>query len=111
MNDKVYSMLGLAQKAGELVSGDEVCEMTIKSKKCTLVIIAKNSSDKTKKKFIEMCNYRNIKILEYGQKDQLGSCIGKGIRSVVVIKNTNFAAKIEQLIKDSNKQNGGGVIG
>ena len=103
MNDKVYSMLGLAQKAGELVSGDEICEMTIKSKKCFLVVIAKDASDRTKKKFVDMCNFRNIRFLEYGQKEQLGNCIGKGIRSVVTIKNVNFAKKIEELIKDRNE--------
>lgn len=110
MNDKVYSMISLAQKAGELVSGDEVCEMTIKSKKCFLVIIAKNASDRTKKKFMDMCEFRNIKLMEYGQKEGLGNCIGKDIRSVVAIKNANFAKKIEELILKSNELYGGGVI-
>lgn len=103
MNEKVYSMIGLAQKAGKLVSGDEICEVTIKSKKCFLVIIAKDASDRTKKKYNDICQYRNIKVLEFGEKEKLGSQIGKGIRSVVALKDVNFANKIEELILEIDK--------
>lgn len=111
MIEKVYSMLGLAQKANKLVSGDEICEMTIKSKKSFLVIIAKDASEKTRKKFIDMSNFRNIKCLIFGEKEKIGNCIGKEIRSVVVIKDINFAKKVEELITATDEQNGGGVIG
>lgn len=111
MADKIYSMLGLAQKAGKLVSGDETCEVTIKSNKCYLVIIAKDASERTKEKFKKICCFRDVKILEYGCKDKIGSYIGKGVRSVVGLKDINFAKKIEELIEQNIKQNGGESIG
>ena len=53
-------MLGLAQRAGKLVSGDETCEITIKSNKCCLVIVSLDASEKTKKKFKDMCSNLHI---------------------------------------------------
>lgn len=108
--DKIYSMFGLAQRAGKLVSGDETCEMTIKSNKCCLVIISQDASDRTKKKFKDMCSYREIKLLEYGEKERIGSHIGKESRSVIAIKDGNFARKIEELINEKIKQSGGEPI-
>lgn len=108
MNNKVFSMLGLAQKAGKLVSGDYTCELLIKSNKCDLVIIANDASDKSKKKFIDMCNFRNVKIFEYGSKDLLGECIGKENRAIIGIKDKNFASSIEKIIEE--KINGGEPI-
>lgn len=108
--DKIYSMFGLAQRAGKLVSGDDTCEMTIKTNKCCLVIVSQDASDGTKKKFKDMCNYRKIKLLEYGEKERIGSHIGKESRSVIAIKDDNFARKIEEMINEKTKQNGGEPI-
>jgi len=108
MNDKIYSMLGLAQKAGKLLSGEYTCEMAIKAKKCRLVIIASDASDKSKKKFIDMCNFREINIFEYGTKDELGKYIGKTSRAIIAIKDLGFANSIEKIF--NNKINGGEPI-
>lgn len=100
-------MLGLAQKARKLVSGEEVCEITIKSRKCILVIVAKDASERTKEKYKNMCNSKKIKILEYGNKERLGNHIGKGVRSIIAINDINFAKKIEELIIEETKIGGG----
>lgn len=109
-SNKVYSMFGLAQRAGKLVSGDDICEMTIKTNKCCLVIVSQDASDRTKKKFKDMCSHRNIKLLEYGEKERIGDHIGKESRSVIAIKDENFARKIEELIIEKMKQSGGEPI-
>lgn len=111
MSSKIYSMLGLAQKAGKLVSGDEGCEITIKSKKCYLVIVAKDATERTKKKFKNICNFRKIKIIEFGEKERIGKHIGKGIRSIIALIDINFANKIELLIVDDTRQSGGESYG
>ena len=40
MTDKVLSLLGLAQKAGKVQSGEYSCEMSVKKGKAALVILA-----------------------------------------------------------------------
>ena len=49
--DKVLSLIGLAMKAGQVVSGEFSVEKCIKSGKAKLVIIATDASENTKKKF------------------------------------------------------------
>ena len=47
--DKVLSMLGLAAKAGSVVSGEFSTEKAVKEGKAYLVIVAGDASDNTKK--------------------------------------------------------------
>ena len=55
VNEKrILSMLGLAAKAGNLVSGEFSVEKAVKEHKAFLVIVAGDASDNTKK------NFRNI---------------------------------------------------
>lgn len=55
--DKVLSYLGLAAKAGRIQSGEFSTEKSVKSGKGTLVIVASDASDNTKKKFTNMCTF------------------------------------------------------
>ncbi|MBZ4645908.1 MAG: hypothetical protein PWR27_2 [Petroclostridium sp.] len=97
MNDKLYSMIGLAQKAGKVASGEESCEKDIKAGKSMLIIIAEDSSANTKKKFSNMCTYRNIPFFEFGTKELLGKFTGKDYRAVLSIRDINFAKSIKSL--------------
>ncbi len=95
---KVYSMLGLAVKAGKLVSGDGVCEKYIRSGKGKLVIVAQDASLNTKKKYSDVCKYKNLDFRYFGQKELIGKSIGKVQRTVLVLTDQNFAKKILELV-------------
>ena len=58
--DKIYSFLGLATRAGKIVSGDDSTLLELKRGNVKLVIIAQDSSDNTKKLFKDKSSYRNI---------------------------------------------------
>jgi len=107
MTDKIYSFLGLATKAGKIVTGDETCEIAIKKSSASLVIVAEDASDNTKKKFTDACNFRNIEIRIFGRKDLLGKFTGKNIRSVVAILDKGFSKRLMEMI-DSSANNGRG---
>ncbi len=107
--DKVYSLLGLSKKAGKLVSGDETCERAIKSGKAVLVIVSKDASENTRDKFESMCKYREVCFRQYGEKQNLGRCIGKDIRSVVAIVSDDFKNGLLKLIDQQNQSGGEGI--
>lgn len=109
--DRVYSLLGLAKKAGQLFAGDETCERTVKSGKAVLVIVAGDASENTKDKFKSMCNYRNVCYREYGEKPGLGKCIGKEIRSVISVLSNDFKNGLLKLIDNQLNESGGEGIG
>jgi len=107
MNKKFFSMIGLAQKAGRVTSGEDACIMEIKSGRSKLVIVAMDSSDNTKKNFQRLCNFRNIPLIEYGTKEVLGKCIGKEYRAVLSIADHKFAKAIMNLYNQGNRNQQG----
>lgn len=107
MFNKIYGFLGLAAKAGQVVSGDDTCERAIRSGKAKLVIVAEDATDNTKKKFNNICMHKKVDIVFYGKKELLGKYIGKDVRSVLTITNEGFAARLRELTQSSRVENGG----
>ncbi len=60
---KILNMIGLAQKAGKVASGEFSTEKAVKTGKAYTVIVADDSSDNTKKMFTNMCTYYKVPIL------------------------------------------------
>jgi ribosomal protein L7Ae-like RNA K-turn-binding protein len=111
MQNKVYSFLGLAMKAGKLVSGEDTCERMLKSGKVILLIVAVDASDNTKKNFTNMCSFRKVECRFYGEKNLLGRYIGKELRSVVAVLDRGFAKRLAEIIAEEEMKVGGGHIG
>ena len=70
--NKALSMIGLATKAGKVASGEFCTEKEVKSGRAHLVIVADDASDNTKKKFKNMCDFYQVPIYFYKDKDTLG---------------------------------------
>ena len=102
MNNKLLSMLGLCTKAGKLKSGEFQTESSVKSGDAFLVIVAKDASDNTKKKFNDMCTFYETPMIEYGLKEDLAKAIGKEIRATFAVCDEGFAGSIRKLYNASN---------
>lgn len=74
-------MIGLATKAGKVASGEFCTEKEVKSGRAYLVIVADDASDNTKKKFQNMCDFYQVPIYFYKDKDTLGHAMGKEFRA------------------------------
>lgn len=86
--------LSLAAKAGKITAGSFGAEKSIKTEKAQLVVLAKDASDNTKKKFSDACKFRDIPYIEYSDADSLGHQIGKEARVVLSVEDAGFAASI-----------------
>lgn len=101
MNEqKLMSILGLAQKAGKLVSGDFAVQGAIRSGKAKLLIIAADASDSTKKEYRFQAESRDIAVYSILSKEQLGGAIGKALRAAVVITDAGFVKPIVKNIEE-----------
>jgi ribosomal protein L7Ae-like RNA K-turn-binding protein len=107
MEDRIYSFLGLATKAGRLIAGDETCERAVKLGKVFLVIVSADASDNTKKRFTDKCNYRNVPFRYFGEKEMLGRHTGKSVRSVIALTDKGFAERLQEMIDGCRKEHGG----
>ena len=101
--NKVLSLLGLAKRAGKVVSGEFSTEAAVKSAKAYLVVVSEEASENTKKKFSNMCTYYRVPIYFYGKKEELGKCIGQEFRASLAVTDTGFS---EALRKQMESQQG-----
>lgn len=96
--NKVLSLLGLAMRGRNLVSGEFQTVESVKTGSAMLIIIAEDASENTKKLFRDKCAYYEVPIYEYGTKEGLGRAIGKDIRSSLGVCDAGLAdAIIKQL--------------
>lgn len=91
---QILSQLGIAMKAGKLVSGEYLVEKAVKEMKAYLVVVAEDASDNTKKHFSDMCQYRDIPIRFLGTKEEIGRTIGKAYRASIAVTDEGFAKSI-----------------
>ncbi len=104
-NDKILSTLSLAQKAGQVESGEFSTEKAVKEGRALLVIVAVDASDNTKKKMENMTTYYKIPLYYYSGKEDLGRMIGKEYRSMVAVTHQGFADTMEEQLKNKSQRN------
>lgn len=90
--NKIYSILGIARKGGNISIGYDVTYLDVKDNKSKLVLIATDASDKTKKNVQFICDKYETKYIEYGEKEILGKSLGKKMVSVISVKDMNIAS-------------------
>ena len=96
--NKIYSLLGIAMRGRNLVSGEFQTLEAIKKGSAMLVIIAEDASDNTRKLFTDKCSFYKVPVIQYGTKEGLGRAIGKDMRSSVGVCDAGLAdAVIKQL--------------
>lgn len=92
--DNVLRAIGLAARAGKVVSGEFMTENAVKSGSAALVVIAQDVSENTRKKFRNMCEFYEVPIREYADKDALGHSIGKEFRASLAVTDEGLAQAI-----------------
>lgn len=90
MHIQVKNLLGLAQRAGKLLSGEGTVESALRRGKVKLLIIAADASANTRKLFTNMAAGAHVPVYLCGTKEELGLAIGKSHRSAVAITDINF---------------------
>ncbi len=93
-NNKILSLVGLATKAGKTVSGEFSTEKSVKSGKACLVLVARDASENTRKKFRNMCEFYEVPLYFLSDKECLGRAIGKEFRASLAVQDDNFAKAI-----------------
>lgn len=105
IQNKILSYIGLAEKSGNVASGEFSTEKAVREHKAKLVIISEEASENTKKKFIDMCTYRKVPYYIFGMKEELGHAMGKELRATIALLDKGLAAAIEKQFLDS-----GGIV-
>lgn len=102
--NRALSMLGLATKAGKTVTGEFSTEKAVKEGRACLVVVATDASDNTKKKFRNMCDYYQVMMKEFSDKDSLGNACGKEFRASLAVTDSGLAKAVEKQIDNLEVQ-------
>ena len=97
--NKIISLLGIAMKSGNVVSGEYQVLEAVRKKKAKLVLVSEDASDNTKKLFSDKCAFYKVPVELYGTKEDLGRAIGKDLRSSLAVCEDGFASAIKKQLE------------
>ena len=93
------------QEQERFVLEQTVLKNGIKKNKVKLIIVAEDSSDRTKDKFNKLSENYNIPIIIDGDIEVLSKAIGKSNKAILGIEDINLSNEIQKI------NNGGEIIG
>ena len=105
INKKILGLIGLAARARKISFGADSVETQINKKKIYIVIIAEDSSERTKEKFKKICEQNKIPMIIGGEIEILSKAIGKSNKAIIGIEDINLSREIKKI------NDGGEIIG
>lgn len=103
LTNNILGLIGFSARARKISFGADSVEEQLKKKKVNLIILATDSSNRTKDKFQKLSEIYNIPIIIDGTIDSLSKAIGKSNKAIIGIQDKNMSIGI---IK---KYNGGDI--
>ena len=104
--NKIYSLLGIAMRGRNVVSGEFATESAVKDGSAAVVIVASDASDNTKKLFSNKCSFYEVPCFVYGTKEKLGHAMGKDLRSSLAVTDLGIADAIIRQLEELEKLGG-----
>jgi ribosomal protein L7Ae-like RNA K-turn-binding protein len=92
------SLLGLANRARKIISGEELSVKEIRNGKAKLVLLSADASANTTKKITDKCKSYQVPYKLVEDRHLLGQAIGKEARVVVAVLDDGFAKKLMTLL-------------
>lgn len=90
----LYSWLGLAQRAGKLISGDGTLEASLRKGEGYLLVIAQDCGKNNFEKYIYLAGREHIPYFFFGTKEELGLALGKSQRVAVLVMDEGLAREV-----------------
>lgn len=95
---QMLNLLGIARRAGKIVSGEDIVLNNIKKSKVKFLFIASDAGASSAKRFLNKSNFYHVPFNNEITKNDLSDAIGQS-RTIVGITDNGFARKINELNK------------
>lgn len=97
----VLGLLGLAMRAGKVMTGVDATRRGVASNEVRLVLFARDASEAQLGKIRGLLQHRDIPVRWVSGRDALGRALGEGPLAAVGIKGSSFATRLlERLPQD-----------
>lgn len=100
----VLRLLGLGQRAGSVVAGDEAVRAKVQRHQAKLVIIAEDAAASTRRDFGSLSIKFGVPCVCCCTKEKLGAAIGKSPRAVLALLDENLARRIVEYLEEGKDQ-------
>ena len=95
MNDSYLNLLGLARRASLIESGDEATRGAVSKGAVRLLLLAKDSSDRTFETFTFIAESAEIPCITLpATREEIGNAIGKRPTAVIALCDNGFSLSI-----------------
>jgi len=84
----------LRQNHGKVISGMDAVTESVQKHKAKLVIVAQDTSEKSKKNIKYVCTNNGISVIELSTIELLSRSIGKKNKAIISITDKNFSEGI-----------------
>ena len=106
---RISGFLGLCNRAGQLVFGQEACVNAVRKRDAGIVLLDESCSENTRKRFLDTCGTHEIPL--YGVAEgMIDSATGKSGRKVAAVKAGGMAEKMLTLLKDESALCGDAIL-
>jgi len=100
MRDRITGFLGLANRAGKIVSGGSLVSDAIRgANKPGLILVARDVSEAIGKRIEVLADVHRVPCIYIMTKDDFGAILGKAPRSAVAIRPGGFAKQLANVIQ------------
>lgn len=93
-SDRFFSTLGLAHRAGRTAVGEGAALDCIRGGEACLVVLARDASENTKKRFENSCSHHGAELIVRGDRWELGRSTGRELAVVVAVRDEGFAKSL-----------------
>lgn len=99
LEEKITSLIALANKAGKAVSGSDKVMDTLRRGEAAILILAADISSESRAKFLAIAAKAGVETFRFSMKDNLGGPLGKEIRTAVAVLKSSFAETLRLDLK------------
>lgn len=96
-SEKVLNLIGLAQRAGRLITGEELVIKAIQNQQVSLIFLANDAGPNFTKKVTDKSNYYKTEVSTVFSTLELSDALGKP-RKVVAVADAGFSKKMRTLM-------------
>ncbi len=98
--EKVLTLLGFASKSANIISGQDNTLKSLGKKPIYLVFCAADMAAGSKQKIVKKCQHLSIPLIHNFTIAELSKATGKANRTVIAIKDKQFANKMLELLEN-----------
>lgn len=97
--ERISATIAMANKAGRVVSGSDKVMDALRKGSVAVLILAEDISGESAAKFLAIAGKTGVDSFRFSHKEQLGSPLGKDLRSVIAVAPGPFADNLRRELK------------